>query len=162
MLDRNWAHWTTFSQVRSLHCTLDHVANQSNDSQDVCWSLYVGRDFSVPAPSDRKNIPVPFVDSDFDQMPWHYPQSKLSPQPNFLSKIFSGSCELLIIARRIMDVVYVGWPSLYYFTDALVTGMDSAFQAPVQRFITSSSVVSSELQRYFFFQRNGLIITLVF
>ncbi|TFK32251.1 hypothetical protein BDQ12DRAFT_659410 [Crucibulum laeve] len=85
-LDRNWAHWTTFGQ-------------------DVCWSLYVGRDFCVPLPSDHKRIPVPFVDSEFDQMPWHYPSSNNAPQPNYLSKTFAASCKLLMIARRIMDVV---------------------------------------------------------
>ncbi|KAJ7583168.1 hypothetical protein C8J56DRAFT_790809 [Mycena floridula] len=86
MLDRNWAYWTTFSQ-------------------DVCLSLYVGRDFCVPIPSKGLQIPVPFVDKDYDQGPWFYPASKLPPQPNFLSRTFAASCELLIIARRAMDVL---------------------------------------------------------
>ncbi|KAF9460391.1 hypothetical protein BDZ94DRAFT_1266118 [Collybia nuda] len=85
MLDRNWAHWTTFTQ-------------------DVCWSLYVGRDFCVPGP-DLKRIPIPFIDSEFDQVPWHHPPANIPPQPNFLSRTFVASCELLVIARRIMDVV---------------------------------------------------------
>jgi hypothetical protein len=86
MLDRNWAHWTTFSN-------------------DVCWSLYVGRDFCVSSPSDLQRIPVPFVDSGFDQISWHYPPSNIEAQPNYLSKTFVETCELLRIARRIMDVV---------------------------------------------------------
>ncbi|KAF7967505.1 hypothetical protein HWV62_41412 [Athelia sp. TMB] len=86
MLDRNWAHWTTFSN-------------------DVCWSLYVGRDFCVSSPTDLQRIPVPFVDSGFDQIPWHYPASGIDPQPNYLSRTFVETCELLRIARRIMDVV---------------------------------------------------------
>ncbi|KAJ6616846.1 hypothetical protein B0H10DRAFT_2035936 [Mycena sp. CBHHK59/15] len=86
MLDRNWAYWTTFSQ-------------------DICWSLYVGREFCVPSPSEQTTIPIPFVDSDLDQIPWHYPKANIPPQPNFLSRTFAASCELLTIARRIMDVV---------------------------------------------------------
>jgi len=86
MLDRNWAHWTTFSN-------------------DVCWSLYVGRDFCVSSPTDLQRIPVPFVDSGFDQIPWHHPASNIDPQPNYLSRTFVETCELLRIARRIMDVV---------------------------------------------------------
>ncbi|KAF5384224.1 hypothetical protein D9615_003446 [Tricholomella constricta] len=86
MFDRNWAHWTIFTQ-------------------DVCWSLYVGRDFSIPSTSDAKRIPIPFVDAQFDSVPWYYPPSGIPPQPNFLSTTFAASCELLLIARRIMDVV---------------------------------------------------------
>ncbi|KAG5653175.1 hypothetical protein H0H81_001892 [Sphagnurus paluster] len=87
MFDRNWAHWTIFTQ-------------------DVCWSLYVGRDFSIPAASvDSKRIPAPFVDAQFDSVQWYYPPSGIPPQANFLSTTFAASCELLLIARRIMDVV---------------------------------------------------------
>ncbi|TFK73146.1 hypothetical protein BDN72DRAFT_247733 [Pluteus cervinus] len=85
-LDRNWAHWTTLCQ-------------------DVCWSLYVGRDFSVQVPSDLRGIPVPFVDSDFDEIMWVYPPSGLQPQPNNLSKTFAASCQLLLMARQVMKVV---------------------------------------------------------
>ncbi|KAF8961449.1 hypothetical protein BDZ97DRAFT_1829377, partial [Flammula alnicola] len=68
MLDRRWANWTTFTQ-------------------DVCWSLYVGRDFCVSTPTDAElSKDPPFVDPEFDQMPW-------------------ATCELLMIARPIMDVV---------------------------------------------------------
>ncbi|EDR10444.1 uncharacterized protein LACBIDRAFT_325474 [Laccaria bicolor S238N-H82] len=84
-LDRNWAHWTTFSQ-------------------DVCWSLYVGRDFCVMSPLISP-VPVPFVDTDLDQMPWCHPPAGIAPQANYLSKTFAATCELLMIARRIMDVV---------------------------------------------------------
>ncbi|GLB39659.1 putative fungal specific transcription factor [Lyophyllum shimeji] len=86
MFDRNWAYWTTFTQ-------------------DVCWSLYVGRDFSIPSTSDGKRIPIPSVDPQFDSVPWYHPPSGVPPQPNFLSTTFAASCELLMIARRIMDVV---------------------------------------------------------
>lgn len=50
---------------------------------------------------------MPLVDLDFDQMPWNHPAAKLEPQPNYLTKTFEATCELLMIARRIMDVVYV-------------------------------------------------------
>ncbi|PBK66328.1 hypothetical protein ARMSODRAFT_960314 [Armillaria solidipes] len=86
MLDRNWAHWTAFSL-------------------DVCWSLYVGRDCSVPIPAHVEDIPVPFVDSVFDQMTWHHPGANIPPQPSFLSKTFAATCELCVVARRVMEVV---------------------------------------------------------
>ncbi|EDR01153.1 uncharacterized protein LACBIDRAFT_312485 [Laccaria bicolor S238N-H82] len=85
-LDRNWAHWTTFSQ-------------------DVCWSLYVGRDFCVTSPLNS-SVPVPFVDTDLDEMPWSHPPAGIPPQANNISKTFAVTCELLMIARRIMDVVF--------------------------------------------------------
>jgi hypothetical protein len=73
--------------------------------QDVCWSLYVGRDFCVPELARDTTIPVPFVDSEFDQILWHYPPSGIPPQPNMLSCTFAETCNLLKIARRIMDVL---------------------------------------------------------
>ena len=53
VLDRYWTYWTTFAQ-------------------DVNWSLYVGRDFCVRAPSESefRDMPVPFVDSELDQLPF--------------------------------------------------------------------------------------------
>ncbi|KAK0498673.1 fungal-specific transcription factor domain-containing protein [Armillaria luteobubalina] len=86
MLDRNWAHWTAFSM-------------------DVCWSLYVGRDCSVSIPAHVGDIPVPFVDSVFDQMTWHHPGANIPPQPSYLSKTFAATCELCVVARRVMEVV---------------------------------------------------------
>lgn len=86
MVDRNWAYWTLFGQ-------------------DVCWSLYVGRDGCVPSPSDHQSLPFPFVDSEYDQLDWHYPASGIPPQPNYLSRTFAVTCELLRIARTIIDVV---------------------------------------------------------
>lgn len=86
MVDRNWAYWTLFGQ-------------------DVCWSLYVGRDGCVPSPSDLQSLPFPFVDSEYDQIDWHYPACGIPPQPNYLSRTFAVTCELLRIARKIIDVV---------------------------------------------------------
>ncbi|KZT28805.1 hypothetical protein NEOLEDRAFT_1239318 [Neolentinus lepideus HHB14362 ss-1] len=87
MLARNWAYWTTFSQ-------------------DVCWSLHVGREFCVQEPSDKTKIPVPFVDSEFDQIQYLCPEPfKVPAQPSLLSSTFAASCDLLKIARRIMDIV---------------------------------------------------------
>ncbi|TFK73147.1 hypothetical protein BDN72DRAFT_247720 [Pluteus cervinus] len=83
-LDRDWNYWTTFTQ-------------------DVCWSLYVGRDFGIQPPSLL--LPVPYVDADFDQMPWHYPPANIPVQPNYFSRTFAATCQLLMIARRIMNVV---------------------------------------------------------
>ncbi|KAJ6588295.1 fungal-specific transcription factor domain-containing protein [Mycena capillaripes] len=85
MHGRNWAHWTLFSL-------------------DVCWAFYFGRDFVGP-PLLRRNIPLPYVDTEHDQLPWHHPSSNISPQPNFLTLIFFEFCKLFLIARQIVDVV---------------------------------------------------------
>ncbi|KAF7364977.1 Zn(2)-C6 fungal-type domain-containing protein [Mycena venus] len=53
---------------------------------DVTWALYWGRD----APP-RPNTPMPFVDSEIDQIPWYYAPSKTSA--------------LCLIACQIADVV---------------------------------------------------------
>ncbi|KAJ3517066.1 hypothetical protein NLJ89_g732 [Agrocybe chaxingu] len=83
-LDRHWTSWTTFTQ-------------------DVCWSLYVGRDFCVAAPDS--DLAMPVVEPTYDEMPWAHPPSGIPPQPGHLTKNFEATCELLLIARRIMDVV---------------------------------------------------------
>ncbi|KAJ7337434.1 hypothetical protein DFH08DRAFT_1014449 [Mycena albidolilacea] len=82
---RNWAHWNVFSL-------------------DVCWALYFGRDFCGP-PGPRRNIPMPFVDAEMDQIPWHYPPANIAPQPNYTTLIFFQSSALFVIARDIIDVV---------------------------------------------------------
>ncbi|KAJ7253019.1 fungal-specific transcription factor domain-containing protein [Mycena haematopus] len=82
---RNWAHWAIFSL-------------------DVCWALYFGRDFCGP-PGPRPNIPMPFVDSALDQIPWYHPTANIAPQPNYTTLIFFESSSLLVIAREIIDVV---------------------------------------------------------
>ncbi|RXW17748.1 hypothetical protein EST38_g8099 [Candolleomyces aberdarensis] len=85
VLDRYWTYWTTFAQ-------------------DVSWSLYVGRDICVPEPSELEfDMPVPFVDSELDQIPFTHPG--VPTQPSLLSKTFATTCELLVIARRIMNIV---------------------------------------------------------
>jgi len=76
--------------------------------QDACWSLYVGRDFSVSAPVEAgssRELSGPFVDKEFDQMPWVHAPSGIDPQPNHLMKTFEATCGLLVISRRIMEVV---------------------------------------------------------
>ncbi|KAI0337043.1 hypothetical protein BDW22DRAFT_1433627 [Trametopsis cervina] len=86
MLSRNWAYWTTFCQ-------------------DVCWSLYIGRDCALSAPNDSQLIPVPYVDSEFDHEPWIWEPSKLPAQKSNIASVFAATCELLRIARRVMDFV---------------------------------------------------------
>ncbi|KAJ6588309.1 hypothetical protein B0H19DRAFT_203041 [Mycena capillaripes] len=85
MHGRNWAHWTLFSL-------------------DVSWAFYFGREFVGPPPL-RRNIPLPHVNTEHDQLPWHHPSSNIPPQPNFLTLIFLESCKLVLIARQIVDVV---------------------------------------------------------
>ncbi|KAJ7170905.1 hypothetical protein C8R43DRAFT_875329 [Mycena crocata] len=84
MLARNWAHWTIFSM-------------------DLCWTLYFGRDFCSPLHA----TPLPFVDHAGDQVPWFHTPANIPPQPNLLSTTFATSISLLLIARKIVDVVCV-------------------------------------------------------
>ncbi|GJE99786.1 fungal specific transcription factor domain-containing protein [Phanerochaete sordida] len=85
MHNRNWAFWATFCQ-------------------DVCWSLYIGRDCAM-APPKEPVIPVPFVDSEFDHEPWVWDPSGLPPQKSNIASVFQATCELLRIGRRVMDFV---------------------------------------------------------
>lgn len=50
---------------------------------------------------------MPLVDMAHDQMPSTYGPLNPEPQPNLLSKTFEATCQLLVISRRIMDVVFV-------------------------------------------------------
>ncbi|KAI0658680.1 hypothetical protein C8Q70DRAFT_993521 [Cubamyces menziesii] len=86
MLDRNWAYWATFSQ-------------------DVLWSLYVGRECCVLPPRKDRQIPLPWVGSEIDQAPWYWAPCKMPPQPSHVVRTFEKTCELMLIARRIMDFV---------------------------------------------------------
>jgi hypothetical protein len=69
----------------------------------VCLSFYVGRTGIIPSPLEDSNIPIPFVDSEYDQIPWYYPRSGIPSQPNYLSRTFAETCELLKIAKQIMS-----------------------------------------------------------
>ena len=86
MWDRNWAYWTVFSQ-------------------DVLWSLYVGRECCVAPPRKDQPFPVPYVGGEIDQNPWFWAPSKMPPQPSNVVRTFECSCELMVIGRRIMDFV---------------------------------------------------------
>lgn len=50
---------------------------------------------------------MPLVDMAHDQMPSTYGHLNAEPQPNLLTMTFEATCQLLVISRRIMDVVYV-------------------------------------------------------
>jgi hypothetical protein len=105
MLDRNWALWTTFCQVR-----LDtHHAYSSVDVafQDTTWSLYVGREFCTTSYVDSQAIPVPFVTPDLDPFLGNWPP-KENEAPNHISGTFAATCSLMQIAREVADTVYVG------------------------------------------------------
>ncbi|KAJ3827917.1 fungal-specific transcription factor domain-containing protein [Lentinula raphanica] len=86
MHDRNWAYWTTFTQ-------------------EMCWCLYVGRDFNLLTPTEEGSIPVPYVDAEYDQIPWEHPSANIAPQPNYLSTTFAATCELMKIAKAVTGVV---------------------------------------------------------
>ncbi|KAF8132175.1 hypothetical protein K438DRAFT_829927 [Mycena galopus ATCC 62051] len=80
---RNWGHWAVFTL-------------------DVTWALYWGRDFSGPS---RRGTPMPFVDSDIDQIPWYHAPAKIAPQANYLTLTLFETAALCVIACQIADVV---------------------------------------------------------
>ncbi|KAJ7367181.1 fungal-specific transcription factor domain-containing protein [Mycena albidolilacea] len=83
MTGRNRAYWSVFIL-------------------DVTWSLYWGRDFTGPP---RRNTPMPFVDSDIDQILWYHAPAKIPPQANYLTLIFSETAALCVIACQIAEVI---------------------------------------------------------
>ncbi len=104
MLDRNWALWTTFCQVRLI--TRHTYSLVDVTFQDTTWSLYVGREFCTTSAVNSQVIPVPFVTPDLDPFLGNWPANENEP-PNRLSGTFSAQCSLMQIARDVADVVYV-------------------------------------------------------
>lgn len=89
MTERSWAYW-------ALYAT------------DVFWSLYVGRDCCLPDPSSAtEKVSLPPVDEKIDLAVWNWSASsrKVPNQPCRILTIFVASCELMMIGRKIIDVV---------------------------------------------------------
>lgn len=104
MLDRNWALWTTFCQVR---LNTHHIYSPADVIfQDTTWSLYVGREFCTTSSVNSQAIPVPFVTPDLDQFLGNWP-TKENESPNRISGTFAATCSLMQIAREVADTVYV-------------------------------------------------------
>ena len=99
-LGNNWASWTIFTQARvfCIYALRSSTYLPSLSWQDVCWSLYVGKDFCIAEPVGAKATPMPHI---FNEMPWFYPPAGIAPQPNNVTKTFQATCRLLMIARRI-------------------------------------------------------------
>ena len=87
MLNRNWAYWTLYSQ-------------------DILWSLYVGRECCMTT-QEKRPFAIPYVGSELDTNQWYWAPSKMPPQPSNIVRCFEASCDLMFIARRIFDFVYV-------------------------------------------------------
>ncbi|KAJ7291330.1 hypothetical protein C8J57DRAFT_1044747, partial [Mycena rebaudengoi] len=83
---QNWAHWSIFSR-------------------ELWWALWFGRD-SGPS-LVRRPVSVPFIDAEYDQLPWYHAPAKIPPQPNFLTLVFSLSTSLYLISYKIVGVVCV-------------------------------------------------------
>ena len=49
--------------------------------------------------------PILHIDPKYDEMTWFHTAAQIPPQPNNLTKTFEATCRLLMIARRIMDVM---------------------------------------------------------
>ena len=114
MLDRNWALWTTFCQVRLN--TLHAHSPVDVTFQDTTWSLYVGREFCTTSSVNSQTIPVPFVTPDVDPLLGNWPPKENEP-PNRIPGTFAATCSLMQIAREVADVVYVE------LQDVLVPGL---------------------------------------
>ena len=84
MLDRNWSYWTIFTQ-------------------DILWSLYVGRECCVVPQPKEAQFAVPYIGGEIDSTSWFWGPSKMPPQPSNVVKCFEASCYLMFIARRIFD-----------------------------------------------------------
>ncbi|KZS87377.1 hypothetical protein SISNIDRAFT_460996, partial [Sistotremastrum niveocremeum HHB9708] len=86
MRDRYWGFWMIYSQ-------------------DVFWSLYIGREFSINL--NNAVLPLPsFENLPEDDMLWILPGVDDVPRPNLLREAFVPSCTLTIIATRIMNLIY--------------------------------------------------------
>ncbi|CAL1699935.1 unnamed protein product [Somion occarium] len=87
-IDRHWAYWETVTQ-------------------DVCWSLYVGRDrcFIHQKGENSRSIPVPLVGSDIDRAPWHCEPAKFPLQTSNVASVFAATCELMHVAERVLAFV---------------------------------------------------------
>ncbi|KAG6887908.1 hypothetical protein C0992_010284 [Termitomyces sp. T32_za158] len=90
------------SVIHALSCLGSY---HSGLGEQTLGYLYFGMSARMSQALSLKRIPIPIVDAEFDLVPWFHPPSGIAPQPNYLSKTFAASCELLMIARRIMDVV---------------------------------------------------------
>ncbi|KAM5530856.1 hypothetical protein V8D89_015474 [Ganoderma adspersum] len=84
MSDRNWSYWTIFTQ-------------------DILWSLYVGRECCIIPQPKEAQFSVPYIGGDIDSTSWFWGPSKMPPQPSNVVKCFEASCDLMFIARRIFD-----------------------------------------------------------
>ena len=59
----------------------------------------------MASPKEGQVLPVPFVDSEFDHEQWIWEPSNLPAQKSNVASVFAATCELLRIARRVMDFV---------------------------------------------------------
>ncbi|THH29803.1 hypothetical protein EUX98_g4390 [Antrodiella citrinella] len=86
-LDRDWAYWGTVTQ-------------------DICWSLYIGRGRCfVPHKDNHNKVPIPFVNTEIDHAAWSCPPAKFPLQNSNIASIFVATCELLRIGERVTEFV---------------------------------------------------------
>ena len=102
-LDRHWASGTNFTQARAfcIHALRSFTYLLFLPWQDLCWSLYVGRDFCVAVPTGAKATPMHHINLEYDEMTWFYPPAGFASQPNNLTKTFEATSRLLMIARHV-------------------------------------------------------------
>lgn len=88
MIQRSWAYWTLYTT-------------------DVYWALFVG-DCCLPDPaSAMEKVSLPPIDKDIDSAAWDQsvPLNKVRDQPSRILTVFVASCELMMIGRKIIDLV---------------------------------------------------------
>jgi hypothetical protein len=103
MLDRNWALWTTFCQVRLTYTM--HTASVDSHLQDTTWSLYVGREFCTTSSANSK--PSQYRSSRPTWIHFWEAGRRRKMKPNRISGTFAATCSLMQIAREVADAVYV-------------------------------------------------------
>ncbi|KAF7364968.1 Zn(2)-C6 fungal-type domain-containing protein [Mycena venus] len=97
----NATQWVKAGKMTDDEAAARNSAYWSTFILDVTAALYYGRD----PPPRRSGTPMPFVDSDIDQIPRYYGPTKITPQSGYLTLIFYETSALCLIACQIADVV---------------------------------------------------------
>jgi hypothetical protein len=78
--------------------------------QEIWWSLYLGREFSLNIANASIPLPTP-ENLPRDDIPWILPGVDDVPRPTLYNEGFVEGCKLCIIVTKIMQTVYVSFSS---------------------------------------------------
>ena len=97
--DRHWGFWATYTLVKPNYYTRLKSPTKF-DCQDIWWSLYVGREFSINI-SHGATISLPTVEG----LPRWRLGGNEENEPTAVIQTFIESCKLSVMATKIMDVL---------------------------------------------------------